>query len=130
MSLKIRKLSEEPGEPMEGEDVQGVNSVMAVTRMDDVSAFSARLMRLNPGGHTGFHEHPRVHAVLVLSGRIRVETGDEVKHAESGSVISIPSNMKHRFFNPSDQTVAIMVLNMFKEEPEESQPDESVEQDA
>ena len=130
MSLKIRKLSEEPGEPMEGEGVQGVNSIMVVPLMEDVSAFSARLMRLNPGGHTGFHEHPRVHAVLVLSGRIRIETGDEVKQAESGSVVSIPGMMKHRFFNPSDKPAAIMVLNMFKDIPEESQPEESVEQDA
>ena len=130
MSLKIRKLSEEPGEPMEGEDVQGVNSVMVVPRMDDVSAFSARLMRLNPGGHTGFHEHPRVHTVLVLSGRIRIETGDEVKQADSGSVISIPSNMKHRFFNPTDKIAAIMVLNIFPEVQEEELHPDEVEQDA
>lgn len=129
MSLKIRKLSEESGEPMEGEDVQGVNSVMVVPRMDDVSAFSARLMRLNPGGHTGFHEHPRVHAALVLSGRIRIETGDEVKHAETGSVVSIPGMIKHRFFNPTDKTAALMVLNIFPEVQEELHTEE-VEQDA
>ena len=99
---------------MEGEDTLGVNSVMVVPYMDDVSGFSARLMRLNPGGHTGFHQHPRVHAVLVLGGRIRIETGDEVKHAEAGVVVSIPTNMQHRFFNPTDKTVAILVLNLYK----------------
>jgi quercetin dioxygenase-like cupin family protein len=113
MSLKIRKLSEEPGEPFEEENQRGVNSIMAVTKKENISGYSCRILRFEPTGATAFHEHDREHFVFVLSGKIRVETGSEIKEASPGVIIHIPSNVQHRFVNSTKKRAAIMVQNLF-----------------
>lgn len=116
MSLIIRKMNEEPGEEMNEPGYVGVNSTMVVTKRDDLSAYSARLMRIKPSGKTVFHKHPREHSVLILSGKIRVETNDEFLEASRGYVVTIPGNTKHRFYNSTKKPTAIFIQNMFPEE--------------
>lgn len=113
MSLKFRKLSEEPGESFEEEGQRGVNSVMAVTKKENISGYSCRILRFEPTGATAFHEHDREHFVFVLSGKIRVETGTEIKEVSLGEIIHIPSNVEHRFVNSGKKRAAIMVQNIF-----------------
>ena len=48
MSLKVMRLSEEPGEPMPGEGHVGVNSVMAVEETQ-VDSYSCRVLRIARG---------------------------------------------------------------------------------
>jgi quercetin dioxygenase-like cupin family protein len=117
MSLKVMRLSEEPGEPMPGEGHVGVNSVMAVeeTRVD---SYSCRVMRIAPGGGTAMHSHPRVHVVVALSGRIHIETDGESIEIKPGMVVTLPGNLPHRFVNASDRKVTLMVQNLFSKSTE------------
>jgi len=112
MSLKVRKLSEEPGEPMPGEGNRGVNSVMLVEETP-VDSYSCRMLRITPGGGTGMHSHPRIHVVVILSGRVRVETEQDVMELRTGSVVTLPGDMPHRFVNVTDRPAALMVQNLF-----------------
>jgi quercetin dioxygenase-like cupin family protein len=113
MSLKIRILSEEPGEPMTDEGQRGVNSVMAVPKREDISGYSCRIIRFEPGGATTFHEHNREHMVFVLSGKVRVETSSEMKEVRPGMIVQIPSRLNHRFVNSTNKRAALMVQNIF-----------------
>jgi quercetin dioxygenase-like cupin family protein len=112
MSLKVMRLSEEPGEPMPGEGHVGVKSVMAVEETQ-VESYSCRVMRIAPGGGTAMHSHPRVHVVVALSGRARVETGREAVEIKPGMVVTLPGDLPHRFVNVTNRGASLMVQNMF-----------------
>jgi quercetin dioxygenase-like cupin family protein len=114
MSLKIRRLSQEPGEPMPGEGHHGVNTVMAVP-MRGVSAYSCRILRIEPDGSTAIHRHPREHFVLALTGRARVETDKEVAEIASGVVVNIPPDVPHRFVNATTEKTELLVQNLYSE---------------
>jgi len=112
MSLRVRKLNEEPGEPMPGEGHRGVNSVMVVDETE-VRSFSCRVLRIEPGGSTASHSHPRTHIVLALSGTARVETSQEVTEIKPGTVVTILGDVPHRFVNMTNRRAALLVQNLF-----------------
>jgi len=114
MSLKIRTLSQEPWEPMPGEGHHGVNTVMAVP-MREASAYSCRVLRIEPDGSTATHRHPREHFVLALTGKARVETDKEVAEIAFGVVVNIPPDVPHRFVNATTEKTALLVQNLYPE---------------
>jgi quercetin dioxygenase-like cupin family protein len=121
--IKVRKLYEEPGEPEKEEGSQGVNSIGVVLKRVDLKAFSSRILRIEPGGHTAFHDHTREHVAVVLRGRCRVETKDSTQELREAMIVTIPSGEGHRFFNPGSDRLALLILNLFTEE--ESKPIDS-----
>jgi quercetin dioxygenase-like cupin family protein len=121
--IKFRKLYEEPGEPEKEEGSQGVNSIGVVLKRVDLKAFSSRILRIEPGGHTAFHDHTREHVAVVLRGRCRVETKDSTQELREAMIVTIPSGEGHRFFNPGSDRLALFILNLFTED--ESKPIDS-----
>jgi quercetin dioxygenase-like cupin family protein len=120
--IKVRKLSEEPGAPETEDGSQGVNSIDLVLKRMDLKAFSSRILRIEPGGHTAFHNHAREHVALVLSGRCRVETQDANQEIRGGMVVAIPSGEEHIFFNPGSERLALLILNLFAEDESKPEP--------
>ena len=114
--IRVRKLYEEPGEPEREEGSQGVNSIDVVLKRADLKAFSSRILRIEPGGHTAFHDHTREHVAIVLRGRCRVETKDSTQEIREAMIATIPSGEGHRFFNPGSDRLALLILNLFAEE--------------
>ncbi len=131
--IRVRKLNEEPGEPEREEGSQGVNSIDVVLRRADLKAFSSRILRIEPGGHTAFHDHTREHVAGVLRGRCRVETKESTQELREAMIVTIPSGEGHRFFNPGSDRLALLILNLFAEEepkPTNSVPTKKGEEDA
>jgi len=121
--IRVRKLNEEPGEPEREEGSQGVNSIDVVLKRADLKAFSSRILRIKPGGHTAFHDHTREHVAIVLRGRCRVETKDSTQELRDAMIVTIPSGEGHRFFNPGSDRLALLILNLFaEEEPKPANP--------
>jgi quercetin dioxygenase-like cupin family protein len=121
--IRVRKLNEEPGEPERDGDSQGVNSIDVVLKRVDLKAFSSRILRIEPGGHTAFHDHTREHVAVVLRGRCRVETKDSAQELREAMIVAIPSGEGHRFFNPGNERLALLILNFFtEEEPKPTDP--------
>ena len=112
MSLKVRKLSEEPGIDETEPGFQGVNSVWTVLRRTDLAEFSSRIFRMEPGGHTATHTHEREHVAVVVSGSCRVDIGEESWTAGAGSIITVPPNLIHRFTNPDKERLVLLIMNM------------------
>ena len=98
---------------MPGEGHTGVNSVMLVEKREDLAGYSCRVMRIEPGGSTAMHGHPREHVMVPLQGKVRVETGTVAAEAEPGVAVYIPADTPHRFVNPTDRQTVIMVQNLF-----------------
>jgi quercetin dioxygenase-like cupin family protein len=118
--IRVRKLNEEPGEPEKEEGSQGVNSLDVVLKRADLKAFSSRILRINPGGHTAFHSHTREHVAIVLTGRCKVETMDSAQELREAMIVTVPSGEGHRFVNPGSVPLALLIFNLFTEE--EPQP--------
>jgi quercetin dioxygenase-like cupin family protein len=114
--IKVRRLSEEPGEKELETGSRSATAVEIVLKRSDIEAFSSRLLRIEPGGHTAYHTHTREHVVLVVSGRCRVEMNDQTENVGEGYVVSVPADAPHRFFNPGPERLAILVLNFFPPE--------------
>ena len=121
--IRVRKLNEEPGEMRAEEGSQGVNSIDVVLKRVDLKAFSSRILRINPGGHTAFHSHAREHVAVVLTGRCRIETMDTTQELREAMIVVVPSGEGHRFVNPGSVPLAILILNLFtEEEPKQAEP--------
>ena len=123
--IRVRRLNEEPGEPEKEEGSQGVNSIDVILKRSDLKAFSSRILRINPGGHTAFHSHMREHIAIVLTGRCKVETKEATQELREAMIVTIPSGEGHRFLNSGSVPLAILILNLFTEEepkPEEPAP--------
>ena len=112
MSIRVRKLSEEPGIDDTEPGFQGVNTVWAVLKRTDLAEFSSRIFRMEPGGHTATHTHEREHVAVVVSGACRVEVGEESWTVGSGSIITVPPNLVHRFTNPGKERLVLLIMNL------------------
>ena len=115
MSVKVRKLSEEPGIEETEEGFSGVNSIWAVLKRTDLAGFSSRIFRMDPGGHTANHTHDREHLAVVVSGVCKVEGIPDPVTVGSGSIISVPPNLPHSFSNPGRDRLVLLIMNMFTE---------------
>jgi mannose-6-phosphate isomerase-like protein (cupin superfamily) len=115
VSVRIRKLSEEPGDEVREEGFSGVNSVWAVLKRTDLTGFSSRIFRMEPDGHTAVHSHEREHVAVVIRGRCRVEGGGETADVGEGNIITVPTNVSHRFSNPGRDKLALLIMNLFTE---------------
>ena len=113
MSLKVRKLTEEPGIDEVEEGFNGVNTVWVVLKRDDLAGFSSRIFRIEPGGHTSMHAHDREHVAVVVRGTCRVESNSNVWDVKEGSIITVPTNTNHRFINPGHEGVVLLIMNFF-----------------
>lgn len=124
--MKVRRLREEPGEPEKEEGSSGVNSVDVVLKREDIAGFSSRILRIEPGGHTAFHEHEREHVAVVLRGRCRAETKTDMADVGEGCIVSVPPGEPHRFNNPGKERLALLIMNLFpREEPKQEAREEA-----
>ena len=113
MSLRVRKLSEEPGVDEQEEGFSGVNTVWAVLKRTDLTGFSSRIFRMESGGHTATHTHDREHVAVVVSGTCRVEGGEETRTVRAGNIVAVPRNLPHRFSNPGPGRLVLLIMNFF-----------------
>ena len=123
MSVRIMKLSEVPGVDMEEEGFKDVNSVWAVLKKDDVTAFSSRIFRMGPGGHTAMHAHDREHVAVVVRGLCRIEGEGTIDEAGEGSVVAIPVGVPHRFSNETQDQIVLLIMNIYKSSEESEGPE-------
>jgi quercetin dioxygenase-like cupin family protein len=128
--MKVRRLREEPGEPEKEEDSSGVNSVDVVLKREDIVGFSSRILRIEPGGHTAFHEHEREHAAVVLRGRCRAETKTDMADVGEGCIVSIPPGEPHRFNNLGKERLALLIMNLFPREEQKQEAGEEARPEA
>ena len=122
MSLKIRKLAEEPGEQVTEEGFSGVNNVWVVQKREEMGPFSSRIFRIEPGGHTDLHAHDREHIAVVIRGTCRVEGKGVVEDVREGSIVSVGKGVSHRFNNTGRERLALLIMNFFEATSEQIPP--------
>jgi quercetin dioxygenase-like cupin family protein len=113
MSIKIRKITEEPGENVQEEGYEGVNNVWVSFKREDLDAFSSRLFRLDTNASTPLHEHKREHIAIVIDGKCNLVTNENDFELREGTIITIPSMIPHRFSNPYNSKSILIIMNFF-----------------
>lgn len=114
--MKVRRLKEEPGILEQESGSSGVTAVDIVLKRSDMEAYSSRMLRIDPGGHSAYHDHAREHIAVILHGKCRVETNNQTETVGEAHVISIPPGVPHRFFNNGPERLAILIMNFFPPE--------------
>ena len=120
--MKVRRLKEEPGIPEQESGSSGVTAVDIVLKRSDMEAYSSRMLRIEPGGHTAYHDHVREHIAVILHGKCRVETNNQTENVGEAHVISIPTGVSHRFFNSGQERLAILIMNFFPPDVKQIEP--------
>ena len=120
--MKVRRLKEEPGIPEQESGSSGVTAVDIVLKRSDMEAYSSRMLRIEPSGHTAYHDHTREHIAVILHGKCRVETNNQTEAVGEAHVISIPAGVPHRFLNNGPERLAILIMNFFPPEVKQIEP--------
>lgn len=78
---------------------------------DGAPHFITRKFTLLPGGRIPLHRHPTVeHEQYVLSGRMRVHLGGEVKEVSAGQAVYIPPGTPHAYANEGEEPVEFLCV--------------------
>ena len=112
VGVRVRALEEEPGEEVTEEGYRGVSSVWLAVERGGLKGFSSRIFRIEPGGHTSMHAHERENLALVLRGSCQLEYASERMLLKEGSLVEIPSGVPHRFLNPGEGRLHLLVMNL------------------
>lgn len=73
-----------------------------------VPAMSAGIYVLAAGATDPQKPHQQDEMYYVVSGRARMQTGIEDQAVETGSVIFVPAQVKHRFYDITEELVVLV----------------------
>jgi len=81
------------------EGAQGAFIRWIIDTRHGAPTYRLRVIELEPGGHTPYHEHWFEHENFVLSGEGEVQIGDEVYPIRAGDVVFVPPRVRHQYRN-------------------------------
>ncbi|HZK66963.1 MAG TPA: cupin domain-containing protein [Chloroflexota bacterium] len=87
--------------------------------------FAMRIIEIEPGGHTPFHQHGPEHEVYVLegSGHVKGPKGEAEFSIQAGDVALVLPNEEHQFVNVGDTPLKfICVIPIKKDQLQGEQP--------
>ena len=64
--------------------------------------FSSYIVTAKRGQGPPLHTHPYVEVAFTIEGRATITVGDDTREVNAGSIVVIPANTPHRFFNSGD----------------------------
>ena len=91
-------------------DADGVSIRWVISRKDGADNFSMRVITVDPGGHTPFHDHPWEHEVSVFGGSGLVAHGAGRVPCKPGDVVFIAPGEVHQFRNSADCPLEFVCL--------------------
>ena len=104
--LVVRRGSLPAGEA----NAAGIAVRWLITQKDGAPNFSMRVIEVEPGGYSPFHNHPWEHEVFILKGSgVLVQENQETPFSE-GDVIFIPPSEQHQLKNTAEQMLEFICL--------------------
>jgi len=107
--MKIAHYTDTPAEPVA--EAPGVTIRWVIGKKDNAPHFAMRVIEVAPGSNTAYHAHEFEHEVFILAGRgaVRDAAGSETI-VEAGSVVFVPPNAVHGFYNRGDKTLRFICV--------------------
>jgi quercetin dioxygenase-like cupin family protein len=98
-----------PAETMEG--LPGVAIRWAIGENVGAPNFALRVIEVEPGAATPYHEHPWEHEAFVLEGEaiLRDDQGEETK-AGPGTCVYVEPGESHCFMNKGEETLRFICV--------------------
>ena len=106
--MLIKKIIDVPAAKVQMEGAKDVNMRVLLGPKDGAPTFALRILELDKGGHTPYHEHPFEHEVIVNQGQLAVVTEEGEIPITTGDVVMVQPGEKHQFRNLSDTEPAKM----------------------
>jgi quercetin dioxygenase-like cupin family protein len=94
--MYVKDYREVPSEPG-GAD--GLTMRWVINASQGATNFAMRVLELEPGKVSPFHQHENEHEVFVLDGQGEVETLEGSQPIKAGTVVFIPERESHQFRN-------------------------------
>ena len=85
--------------PSEPGGADGLTTRWVINASQGATNFAMRVLELEPGKTSPFHQHENEHEVFVLDGQGEVETLESSQKIKAGSVVFIPERESHQFRN-------------------------------
>lgn len=97
-----------PAEPAEG--LPGVRLAWIIGKNVGAPNFAMRIVEVDPGCATAYHEHPWEHEVYVLEGSGHVRAGDHGETLVPGTCVFTEPGEAHCFANDGDATLRFICV--------------------
>ncbi len=107
--MKVQNYSEVDARNFPG--IDGVNIRWMVGKKDDAPNCAMRVIEVDPGRNTPFHQHDYEHEVFIIDGSGYLKDENDNQHAfQKGTVIYVKPNEWHGFFNNADKTLRFICV--------------------
>jgi len=92
------------------EGVVGASKANVIAQREGWESHTLRVFRLEPGGHTPYHQHPWEHVNYFVGGKGELKIGNEVHEINVGDFAFVPPNAEHQFKNPFDKPLEFICI--------------------
>ena len=99
--------------PSEPGGADGLTVRWVINASQGATNFAMRVLELEPGKVSPFHQHDNEHEVFVLEGEGEVETLEGSSSIKSGSVVFIPEKESHQFRNSGQEMMRFIDVVTF-----------------
>ena len=99
--------------PTEPGGAEGLTMRWVINASQGATNFAMRVLELEPGKESPFHQHDNEHEVFVLDGQGEVETLEGSHKLTTGSVVFIPERESHQFRNTGKEIMRFIDVVTF-----------------
>jgi len=85
-----------------------------ITKEDGAENFAMRMVEVEPGGHTSWHEHDWEHEIFILEGKGVAKSKEGEEEFKPWDVIFIPPMAKHQLKNTGKDLLKFLCLIPYK----------------
>ncbi len=95
-------------EDVHDEGAKGAHIRWIIDTKHGAPTYRLRVIELEPGGHTPYHEHWFEHENFIISGEGEVQIGEEVYPIKAGDVVFVPPFVKHQYRNTGKEPLQFL----------------------
>ena len=112
--MKVEDYTQTPEETYG--DLEGVTLRWVIDKSDGAPNFAMRVIDVEPGYNTPYHTHGYEHEVFVLHGVGVVRSPEGDTPITRGTVVYVPPDDEHGFFNQGDEVLRFICVIPHPEE--------------
>ena len=99
--------------PSEPGGADGLTMRWVINASQGATNYAMRVLELEPGKTSPFHQHDNEHEVFVLDGMGVVEILESSQKIKAGSVVFVPGQESHQFRNTGKKTLRFVDVVTF-----------------
>lgn len=109
--MKIKRDSSIEDKTVEMEGARDVTMKILIGQNEGSGNIIMRYFKIQPGGHTPFHNHPYEHVIKVEKGKgVAVDAGKKEHEISAGQSLFVEPDEKHQFKNTSGEILELVCI--------------------